>query len=306
MNDKRSPATHAGTFITAIGTPLTEDEQLHEQGLEIELADQWGAGIDGILVAGSMGAMQLLTDATYRRLISRSVDLSAGRGEILVGAGDAGFARTRDRIRLLNEFAIDGVAVLAPYFWTFGQDELIDYYRALADEARAPLYLYDLPQVTGTKLTTETVLTLAEHPNIRGIKASAQPAFSRQLIDRVDASFRVIVAEPDLVDVLLHHGIDNHLDGMWAVAPQWIVAIGRCAAEGDWPGAAAYQQQLSQLRDLIVQGRLAVFTELMNARGIPGRFAPLPFRPLDAARRERLLDEPVLRKLVRDCPAGTG
>ena len=51
-------------FITAIGTPLTEDECLHEEGLEIQLADQWNHGINGILVAGTMGAMQLLTNDT--------------------------------------------------------------------------------------------------------------------------------------------------------------------------------------------------------------------------------------------------
>ena len=99
-------------FITAIGTPLTEDERLHEDGLEIQLADQWNRGIAGILVAGTMGTMQLLRDQTYRRLIERSVALSAGKGEVLVGAGDAGFARSRDRIEYINQFKVDGVAVL--------------------------------------------------------------------------------------------------------------------------------------------------------------------------------------------------
>jgi len=104
-------------FITAIGSPLTADEQLHKEGLEIQLADQWNHGIDGILVAGTMGAMQLLTNETYRRLIERAVSLSAGRGEILVGAGDAGFTRSKNRIEYINQFKVDGIAVLTPYFW---------------------------------------------------------------------------------------------------------------------------------------------------------------------------------------------
>ena len=102
-------------FITAIGTPLTEDEALHEQGLEAHLADQRNSHIDGILVGGTMGAMQLLTEETYRRLVRRAVELWAGHGEIFVGAGDTGLARTRERILFLNQFQIDGVAVLAPY-----------------------------------------------------------------------------------------------------------------------------------------------------------------------------------------------
>ena len=89
-------------LTTAIGTPLTDDEQLHEEGLRIHLADQWNAGISGIFVAGSMGMMQLLRDETYRRLVEVAVTLSEGRGEIFAGAGDTSLARTRDRLQFLD------------------------------------------------------------------------------------------------------------------------------------------------------------------------------------------------------------
>jgi len=293
-------------FITATGTPLSEDEKLHAEGLARELEDQWNSGIDGILVAGTMGAMQLLTDETYRRLIRSSVEITRGRGEILIGAGDAGFARTRDRIRLLNEHPIDGVAVLAPYFWSFTQAELIDYYRALADESRAPFYLYDLPQVTGTKLELGTILALSEHPNIRGAKISGDFEFTRRLIDVADDSFRVIVAAPELVDVILRHGVRTHLDGMWAIAPRWTVAIGRCASQGDWDEAARYQQKLTSVRALLKKHGFGAFTALMNARGIPGRFAPRPFAETDQAAREELLALPVVRQLIEENPAEGG
>ena len=76
-------------FITAIGTPVDQQEQLHEEGLEKHLVDQWSSGIHGILVAGTMGMMQLLRDQTYQQLVRRAVKMSKGKGEILVGAGDA-------------------------------------------------------------------------------------------------------------------------------------------------------------------------------------------------------------------------
>ena len=292
-------------FITAIGTPLTEDERLHEQGLEIQLADQWNHGIDGILVAGTMGSMQLLTDETYRCLVERSVELSAGRGEILVGAGDVGFARSRDRILFLNDFKIDGVAVLAPYFRNFSQKELIDYYRSLADVSKAPVYLYDLPVVTGTKLAIDTVLELAKHPNIHGVKSSCDFDDTRQLIDTVGNGFRVIVAQPNLVDVLLHYGVSEHLDGIWAIMPQWTVALGKAADNGDWSAAAQYQKQLSAVRNLLRKYGFGSFTDLMNARGIPGDFVPRPSARLDDAKRENLLGEEIVQKLIAEDPART-
>lgn len=292
-------------FITATGTPLTEEEQLHADGLEIHLEDQWHHGIHGLLVAGSMGAMQLLTDNTYRSLIARSVELWAGHGEILIGAGDAGFSRTRDRIEFINQFKIDGVAVLAPYFWKFGQEDLIAYYSDLANFSKAPLYLYDLPQVTGTKLSMETILQLAKHPNIKGAKLSGDTTFTIPLIETVRDSFRVIVAKPDLMDMLLHHGICSHLDGMWAITPKWTMQIGQCAQNNDWITAAEKRRNLIEIRNLLGKYGSGAFTVLMNARGIPGHFMPRPVAKLDEAKREKLLAEPIVQKLIQDDPAIT-
>ena len=72
-------------FIGALCTPMHEDETLHEEGLEIHLYDQWSNGIQGTLVGGTMGFMQMLRDQTYRDLIRRSVEIASGKLEVLVG-----------------------------------------------------------------------------------------------------------------------------------------------------------------------------------------------------------------------------
>lgn len=292
------------SFIAAVGTPLTADESLHVEGFETHIADQWANGMTGLLVGGTMGLLQLQSDDTYRQLIETACRCSAGKGELMIGAGDASFARTRDRIRLLNDKPIDAIVVLSPYLVKFSQAELISYYRALADFARRPLFLYDLPGLTGTKLELDTVLTLARHPNIKGIKCSCELGWSRQLIDLAPAGFRVIVAQADLVDVLLRDGIQEHLDGVFAVAPAWTAAIGAATGEGDRITATAAQQKLSSLlRVLKKYGVYPTFTELLNARGIPGNFAPRPFAPLTAEAREQLMAEPIVIELIERHPA---
>jgi len=108
------------------------------------------------------GAMQLLTDATYRRLVDAAIRISKGQGEVMVGVGDCGLARTRQRIELLNQYSVDGVVILTPYFFRFSQPELVAYFNALADESRNPVFLYDLPTLTGTKLELATVATTCQ------------------------------------------------------------------------------------------------------------------------------------------------
>jgi len=291
--------SHKSFVISAVCTMIEDDESLCIEGMEAHLEDQWQAGIQGLLVAGSMGLMQLLTDRTYRQLIEHSVRISAGRGEIMIGVGDAGFMRTKERIETVNRYDVDGVVVVTPYLFKFKPEELVDYYRGLADVSRHPLYLYDLPSLTGVKLDFETVERVADHPNIHGIKASCEPDWTRELLRRMGDRFRIIIAQPSIMDTLLKEGVYEHLDGIFSIAPAWTMELVRAANAGDWEGAAKHQQRMKRLLDLVRQrGVTPCCTAILNARGIPGRYGTAPFRQYDAAARDMVLAEPIVRELL--------
>lgn len=277
-------------LITAIGTPLDAAEELHVEGLERHLHDQWSSGIDGILVAGSMGLMQMHRDQTYHDLIKHSVDFSGGRGEVMVGVGDASFARTSNRIQVACRYPIDGVVVLAPYLFRFSQSEMVDYFCSLADISPVPLYLYDLPVRTNVAFDVATYEAVAQHPNIKGAKISGRIDIARELLNRLGDRFRIIVAEPQNLDSLLRDGIRNHLDGIFAVVPEFVVAIAAAAVEENWPRAAFYQARLNSLLHLLRSSRsvMGAFTVLMNAKGIPGNFHALPFPTLNEQEQDTL------------------
>jgi 4-hydroxy-tetrahydrodipicolinate synthase len=292
--------TMATRLISAICTPLTEDDSLHVDGLAAHLDDQWRHGIHGVLVGGTMGLMQLLDDATYRDLVRHSAEFARGRGEILVGVGDASLKRTLARIRCVEQFDIDGVVVLSPYFFQLGQAELIAYFRALADESKKPLYLYDLPQRTKTSLEMATVLELAKHPNIRGIKCSGEWTGTRRLMDRAPDGFRIVPAQPLIVDTLARCGVEENLDGIFSIVPGLSTSIAAAADRDDYRLAAAQQSKLTELLMLIVTDYplFPACTALLNARGIPGKVHPMPMKSLDAVQRERLLADPRVGKLL--------
>ena len=284
----------AGYFINAICTPLTEDESLHSEGLAAHLADQWEHGIEGVLVGGTMGMMQLLRDSTYRELVQQAVELSAGKGEVLVGVGDTSYSRTKERIEFVNQFDIDGVVVLAPFFIVPTATQLVDYYKAVADVAKVPVYLYDLPVITHVDFSMDTYLQLQEHPNIHGAKISGRFVFTRQVRDQLDPEFRVIMAEPEITDVLLRGGFQELLDGIYAIAPHWVKALRDAAVAEDWDVAAEYQQRITRLRTMLARfgNAMASSGALLNIRGIPGKthFSPSP--ALTDAQVAELLQDP--------------
>jgi 4-hydroxy-tetrahydrodipicolinate synthase len=291
-------------FITATGTPLTEDDRLHVEGLESHLEDQHRAGIHSLLMAGTMGMMPLLPDQTWRDLVTRSVELGRGRFELLIGATEPGLARTLERIEFLNGVkGIDGVVTMTPSFLKFSQVEYVDYYRALADASRVPIFLYDLQPLTGVHLSVQTLAQLAKHSNIAGVKMSANLSEARRLMRVMEgAAFRVIVAEPDLIDLCTAGGIHEQLDGMYAAAPDWTVKIGQAAAAGQFAEAGRFQGLLTELKFAMVAAGniMAAFTAVMNARGIAGRFVPRPVKMLGEAERQALLESPPVRALLAE------
>lgn len=287
-------------FITALATPLHGDDTLHRDALELHIHSQLRAEISGLLIGGTMGAMQLLSDDTYQELFVQSVSMARGRCELLGGAGDTSFSRTRDRIAFLNGLPLDGVVVLPPYFIHYTQAELIDYYQCLASESRKPLFLYDQPQITRCKLEMETVVRLSRHPNIRGIKCSDEPTYARQLLDCCDPDFRVVVAAPLLTDILIRHGVKEHLDGIYCLCPQQIVDLGRACSIGHWDAAAVLQQGINRtMRLLRTWGVWPAFTALMNTLGIPGRMRPRPHHQWSVSETEDFLADRETQAVLR-------
>ena len=296
---------HTCRIITAIGTPLDKSGRLHREGIEAHLADQAQAGIDSLLVAGTMGLMPLLRDQTWQDLVQTAVSLRRSRFELLIGAADTSTERVLDRIAFLNSFeAIDGVVVMAPGLIKYRPDEYVKFYGDLAKASRHPLYIYDLERLTGVVLSVDTLCQIADRPNIAGMKLSGNAAKASQLRRRLAGSgFRLVVADPMICDVMFRAGYREHLDGVFAMCPRWAVALAAAAEDGDWDQAAHWQTIICQLLEECLSLPLfGAFTAIMNARGIPGRFAPEPIQMLTDEQSDSLLQRAIVRELLAEGP----
>jgi 4-hydroxy-tetrahydrodipicolinate synthase len=286
-------------LISAICTPLKDDDSLHVDGLAVHLDDQFRHGISGVLIGGTMGLMQLLDDTIYRDLVRHGVQLAHGRGEVFVGAGDTSLARTLHRIQYIEQFDVDGIVVLAPFFYPLEQADLVAYFQELANRSRRPLYLYDLPGLIKTSLDVETVVQLSKHPNIRGVKCSNGWTETRRLMDCVANGFRVVPAQANMVDMLVRCGVRDNLDGIFSIVPDLTASIAEASECGDYALAASQQGKLTEFLQLIVT-KYPLFpacSALLNAKGVPGRVHPSPMKSLEPEYWERLRGEPIVREL---------
>src|SRR5690606_25588785 len=102
-------------------------------------------------------------------------------------------------------------------------------------------------------------------------------------------------AQPLLLSSLLQEGIQEHLDGVFCITPKLTRRIVTATMRGDLSAARQDTETMSRfLTTLHEYGVFPAMTAILNSRGVPGSFAPRPYRPLAEHMKRRLLDEPAV------------
>ena len=129
---------------------------------------------------------------------------------ICLGLSGAATSKMLDALDETAAWPIDGYLIASPYYTRPSQRGLLRHFEALADHASWPLVLYNIPYRTAVNLTNETLLRLAEHPNIVGIKdCGADRAQSVEFLRQKPSGFRVLTGE----DAHYHEALTDGADG---------------------------------------------------------------------------------------------
>ena len=277
-------------FYTALGTPLTEDGTLDAESFLRHIDDQVEADASGLLIMGSMGIEAYIRNRDYPEVAYTGAMAVSGRCPVFVGAMDTSASRVLERIESLGDIPIDGVVATVPFYNTLTQQEVVQFYRMVAEQSPYPVYMYDLAVVTKTKIETATAETIMRTiPNVAGIK-SGDLILARtlsNLVSEEDLDFSVMYSGLDTFDVAYGYGINYQLDGMFACTPELARRMYRALKHGDRTAAAAALDAILRIRGIFINhGVLPSFTAAMNLLGYSGRFHPDYARTLDPAEVE--------------------
>ncbi|MFK4573068.1 dihydrodipicolinate synthase/N-acetylneuraminate lyase [Bradyrhizobium ottawaense] len=156
-------------------------------------------GIDGFILGATSGEGMTLREAELERLVAIVRDeMAAGRRTlpICLGLSGADTARLKDRLDETADWPIDGYLIASPYYVRPSQRGLLAHFETLADHAAWPIALYNIPYRTSVNITNQTMLRLAEHPNIVGLKdCGASREQSIALLRDRPKDFRVLTGE---------------------------------------------------------------------------------------------------------------
>jgi 4-hydroxy-tetrahydrodipicolinate synthase len=251
MNDLRHQLR--GLWLPLV-TPF-RDGELDEASLRRLVRHYANGPIDGLILAATSGEGLTLSTIELERLVALVRTEIAGMRRhmpLCLGLSGAATGKLEAALDDTAGWPVDGYLIASPYYSRPSQRGLLQHFTALADRAARPIVLYNIPYRTAVNLTTDTLLALAEHPNIVGLKdCCADRAQSIELLRRRPAGFRVLTGEDAQYFDALADGADGaillsaHID-----TEIFAAVLGHLAAD-EHDAAAACWRRVSELTRLL-------------------------------------------------------
>ncbi|MHC2391436.1 4-hydroxy-tetrahydrodipicolinate synthase [Bradyrhizobium liaoningense] len=227
---------------------------LDERSLR-RLTRHYGAGaVDGFILGATSGEGMTLREAELERLVAVARDEMAASGHtmpICLGLSGADTARLKERLDETADWPIDGYLIASPYYVRPSQRGLLAHFEALADHAAWPIVLYNIPYRTAANITNQTLLRLAEHRNIVGLKdCGASREQSIALLRDRPKAFRVLTGEDANYFEALSDGADGGIVLSAHVETATFAAVHAELKRGNHDAALARWNEVAELTRL--------------------------------------------------------
>jgi 4-hydroxy-tetrahydrodipicolinate synthase len=268
--------------LVAIVTPMRDDGALDLDAFRKLIDWHIREGTDGIVVVGTTGESPTVDFEEHHLVIDLAVKHAAKRIPIIAGTGANS---TREAISLAQHAKKSGADMslsVVPYYNKPSQEGLYRHFRAIAEAVDIPHIVYNVPGRTVADMQNETVLRLAEIPNIVGIKdATANLERGADLIRRKPARFRVYSGDDATGLALMLLGGDGVISVTANVAPRLMHEMCKAAVTGNVKVAREINNKLLGLhRDLFCEANPIPVKWAVRELGLIAGGIRLPLTPL--------------------------
>jgi 4-hydroxy-tetrahydrodipicolinate synthase len=165
------PARPFGRVLTAMVTPLAEDGTIDLAGaqqLAAHLVDRQAN--DGLVVFGTTGESPTISDAEQHAVLEAVLDAVGDRANVIAGVGTNDTTHSVEKAQSAARLGVHGLMAVTPYYNKPPQAGLLRHFTTIADATDLPVMLYDIPPRSVVPIEVETLVRLAEHPNIVAVK----------------------------------------------------------------------------------------------------------------------------------------
>jgi 4-hydroxy-tetrahydrodipicolinate synthase len=281
-----------GRALTAMITPMTSDGTVDFEGaakLAAYLVDDMRN--EGLVVNGTTGEAPTTTDEEKERLIRVVLEAVGDRAKVVAGVGTNITAHTVHLAQQAERAGAHGLLVVTPYYNKPAQNALIAHFTVVADATELPVLIYDIPSRTGVAVATDTLVRLADHPRIVGVKdAKADQAATSQVLARTDLAY---YSGDDMFNLpLLAIGAVGHISVTAHVVGDRLRDMVEAFTAGRNADARKIHLDVLPVNVGLFRNQAAVLTKAaMDMLGLPGGGVRGPLLPATEDERRQLRED---------------
>jgi 4-hydroxy-tetrahydrodipicolinate synthase len=272
---------------TALITPFQEDGSVDEIALRRIVNAQIDAGVAGLVPVGTTGESPTVTHEENIQVVRIVVDEARGRVPVIAGTGSNSTEEAIGMTRQARECGAAASLQVAPYYNRPTQEGLYRHFMTIAETVDLPMMVYNIPGRTAVNIETDTLVRLAEHPNIVAVKeASGSIPQMMDVLSRVPAAFAVLSGDDNLAFSLTTLGGRGVVSVASNLIPARMVQMVDRLLHGETERARAEHFDLLPLfRMLFVETNPVPIKYMMYRAGFCREVYRLPMVPLAADNR---------------------
>lgn len=275
----------------AIVTPFHEDGSVNYDRLKELIDYHCDNGTDSIIICGTTGESSTLTEEEHMICIKRAVEFTRGRIPVVAGTGSNCTRTAAQMSKEAVEYGVDGLLVVTPYYNKATQQGLYAHYKAIAEEAKAPIIMYNVGSRTGCNMLPETTARLVKDvENIVGIKeASGNISQIAKVMQLTDGNIDLYSGNDDQIVPILSLGGKGVISVLANVAPRETHEICAKFFAGDVKGSCELQlKALPLIEQLFCEVNPIPVKKAVSLMGMDVGGLRMPLTELTKANEEKL------------------
>ncbi|MBL7865260.1 MAG: dihydrodipicolinate synthase family protein [Cyclobacteriaceae bacterium] len=275
----------------ALTTKFTADDKLDYSLFSKNLKAQLDAGVEGVVLGGTLGESSVLSNDEKFGLVKYTVEQVAGKVPVVLNIAEGS---TRDAVQLAitaEKLGAKGLMMLPPMRYKSDHRETVEFYKAVATSTPLPIMVYNNPVDYKVEVTLDMFEELAAFPTIQAVKESTRDVSNvTRMINRFGDRFKILTGVDPLAMESLLMGAVGWVAGLVCAFPAETVAIYRLVKAGKIEEARKIYRWFMPLLDLDIHAKLVQYIKLAEAEaGLGSEFVRAPRLTLVGQERERIL-----------------
>ena len=291
--------------LVALVTPMLENGGLDFNALEALIEWHIESGTNGIVSVGTTGESATVSVPEHLKIINKTINFVDGRVPVIAGTGGNSTQEAIELTQTAAELGADYALLVTPYYNKPNQEGLFQHFIKIADSAEIPQILYNVPSRTACDLMPETVMRLANHQNIVGIKEALDSSERFSELIKISQSiadqkhFSVFSGDDPTFNSFMANGGDGVISVAANVVPSYISQICSLNLSGQFDEAKELNSILENLYELLfVESNPIPVKWILNRMKRIQSGIRLPLVPYNESFHEKTINEMIKLKLI--------